>query len=84
MLKDYPDELTIRQADRFKDFESFYELEEAKGYAERTGGQIYTQVDSGSDYPDRLYSKGIRFVNRTGVYIVVRHSRHASSGKGGR
>jgi len=34
-------------------------------------GEIFTQVDSGSDYPDRLYSRGVRFVNRTGVYAFV-------------
>lgn len=73
-MRDYPDQLTIRQADRFKDFESFYELEEAMAYAAKTGGQVYTQVDSGGDYPDRLYSKGVHLVNRTGVYIVVKYS----------
>jgi len=79
-MKGYPDQLTIRQSGRYKNFESFYELDEAKAFAKRTRGQIYTQVDSGSDYPDRLYSKGIHFVNRTGVYIVVKYSRGRPDG----
>lgn len=35
-------------------------------------GEIFTQVDSGAiDHPGVLYSRGIRFVNRTGVYAFV-------------
>ncbi len=40
-------------------------------YANKTGGQIYTQVDwdAAPDYCG--YSKGMRFCNRTGLYEVV-------------
>jgi hypothetical protein len=77
--KSYPDELTL---DEFDDM--FYtgkakarqfgldkeaSIEEVRQYAQKTGGQIYTQVD-GDD--DRMYSKGLRFVNRTGLYEVVK------------
>ncbi len=43
-------------------------VEDVIKYALDTKGQIYTQVDGDTD---RVYSKGLRFVNRTGLYEVV-------------
>ncbi|MGI0060912.1 MAG: hypothetical protein ACREBA_00495 [Nitrosotalea sp.] len=78
MPKPYPDELTLDEFD-----EMFYtgkakakqfgldkdaNIQEVREYAKKTGGQIYTQVDGDQD---RMYSKGLRFVNRTGIYEVV-------------
>ena len=46
-------------------------IEQAQRVAKKTGGVIFTQVDSGGDYPGVFYSKGVHFVNRTGMYAVV-------------
>lgn len=67
----YPDQLTIGQIERYKTLEIFENLDDAKKHRDKINGIIYTQVDSGSDYPDRLYSKGVRVVNATGIYAVV-------------
>lgn len=76
MMKSYPDELTFDEFDdmlwtREKQFglEEQANIEEIKKYAEKISGQIYTQVDGDQD---RMYSKGLRFVNRTGIYEVVK------------
>ena len=37
-------------------------------FAKKTGYQIYTQVDG---HRNVVYAKGLRFVNRTGLYEVV-------------
>ena len=66
---EYPDELTFDQIECYKALRIFEDLKKARGYAEKTGGQIYTQVDGDTD---RLYSKGIRYVNRTGIYAVIK------------
>lgn len=79
MPKPYPDELSLEEFD-----EMFYtgkakakqfgldreaDVREVLKYAEKTGSQIYTQVDGDQE---RMYSKGLRFVNRTGIYEVVK------------
>lgn len=79
MPKQYPDELTLDEFD-----EMFYtgkakvrqfgldkeaDVQDVLKYAKKIGGQIYTQVDGEKD---RMYSKGPRFVNRTGIYEVVK------------
>ena len=76
MMKSYPDELTFDEFDdmpwiKSKQFglEVEANIEEIKKYAEKINGQIYTQVDGDQD---RMYSKGLRFVNRTGIYEVVK------------
>ncbi|MDH2906548.1 MAG: hypothetical protein PXX83_00425 [Candidatus Nitrosotalea sp.] len=72
----YPDELTLDEFDdmpwiKNKQFglDRQANIEEIKKYAEKISGQIYTQVDGDSG---RMYSKGLRFVNRTGIYEVVK------------
>jgi hypothetical protein len=48
------------------------DLETARVISREKGGVIYTQVDSEiSD--DRVLSRGVRVVNRTGMYAVLRH-----------
>ena len=79
MPKQYPDELTLDEFD-----EMFYtgkakvrqfgldkeaDVQDVLKYARKIDGQIYTQVDGDKD---RMYSKGLRFVNRTGLYEVVK------------
>jgi len=67
--KEYPDELTFDQIECYKTLRIFEDLKKARGHAAKIGGQIYTQVDGDAD---RLYSKGIRLVNRTGIYAVIK------------
>ncbi len=79
MPKPYPDELTLDEFDamfytgrakaRQFGLEKEASIAEVLQYAQKTGGQIYTQVDGEQD---RMYSKGLRFVNRTGIYEVVK------------
>ncbi|SMH71300.1 hypothetical protein [Candidatus Nitrosotalea okcheonensis] len=76
MMKKYPDEMTLDEFDEMPWIKSKQfgldrqaSIEEIKKYAEKISGQIYTQVDGDQD---RMYSKGLRFVNRTGIYEVVR------------
>jgi len=78
----FPEEMTIPESEKligegvFSDFETFDDLEVAKtfmeafkrGLSEREV-EVYTQVDS--DSGDRVYVRGIHFVNRTGVYLVA-------------
>lgn len=66
---EYPDELTCDQIECYKTLRIFEDLKKAKKYSEKMKGHIYTQVDSDGGI---LYSKGIRFVNRTGMYAVVK------------
>lgn len=66
---EYPDELTFDQIECYKALRIFEDLKKARGYAEKTSGQIYTQVDGDTD---RIYSKGIHYVNRTGMYAVIK------------
>jgi hypothetical protein len=65
---EYPDELTCDQMWRYKTFRVFQDMKNAWNYAEKTRGQIHTQVDGDTDV---VYSKGIHYVNRTGVYAVI-------------
>lgn len=65
----YPDEMTCDQMAHYKTFEIFQDVKKAHDYAGRINGQIYTQVDGDTDV---VYSKGIRYVNRTGIYAVVK------------
>ncbi|MDE1813817.1 MAG: hypothetical protein KGH87_01100 [Thaumarchaeota archaeon] len=72
----YPDELTLDEFDdmpwiKNKQFGLDWQanIKEMKKYAEKIGGQIYTQVDGDNG---KMYSKGLRFVNRTGIYEVVK------------
>jgi hypothetical protein len=77
--KPYPDELTLDEFDdmfytgkakaRQFGLEKEANVQEVVQYAKEIGGQIYTQVDGDQD---RMYSKGLRFVNRTGLYEVVK------------
>jgi hypothetical protein len=64
-----PDEMTCDQMGRYKTFRIFQDVKIAYGYAKKTNGQIYTQVDGDTDV---VYSKGIHYVNRTGVYAVIK------------
>ena len=66
---EYPDELTCEQIECYKTLRIFEDLKKASSHAAKIGGQIYTQVDGDTDI---LYSKGIRFVNRTGIYAVIK------------
>jgi hypothetical protein len=66
---EYPDEMTCDQMGRYKTFRIFQDIKKAYDYAEEIRGQIYTQVDGDTDV---VYSKGIRYVNRTGIYAVVK------------
>lgn len=66
---EYPDELTCDQIECYKTLKMFDDLKKANDYSDKMKGYIYTQVDGDGDI---LYSKGIRFVNRTGRYAVVK------------
>ncbi len=66
---EYPDELTCDQMGRYRTFRVFEDLKKTKEYATKIDGQIYTQVDGDTDV---IYSKGIRYVNRTGIYAVIK------------
>jgi len=66
----YPEEMTIDESDRlFENFESFDDETKAAKFANKTNGQLYTQVDGDKD---RVYLRGHHFVNRTGWWIVVK------------
>lgn len=82
--KEYPEELTFEEFDSIKwEFAKQFGLDddrpidqivqEIKEFAQKTGGQIYTQVDGETD---RVYSRGLRFVNGTGLYEVVKLEGH--------
>jgi hypothetical protein len=66
---EYPDEMTCDQMGRYKTFRIFQDAKRAMGYAEKAHGEIYTQVDGDIDV---VYSKGIHYVNRTGIYAVIK------------
>jgi hypothetical protein len=83
---EFPDELTMDELD---DLEDKYDSEQfgleddrplneiAKdvlNYAKKHNGIIYTQVDGEED---RVYSKGLRFVNRTGIWeVLIPNKKH--------
>ena len=70
-----PDTLTISQLDTlgYKYKITVFDLENAIHHlhdrVRRNGGIIYTQYDS--EYDERIYCRGLRFTNRTGVYAIV-------------
>lgn len=56
--------------DEYEDM-PYHEVAKAvKKFATENGYQIYTQVDA-DNHDGEMYSMGLRFVNRTGVYEVV-------------
>ena len=78
-IRKYPDELTPSQFDGINwDFTKQFGLYDDRSideiakdvyeFAKKTGYQIYTQVDGDKNI---VYSKGLRFVNRIGLYEVV-------------
>lgn len=84
--KKYPEELTFDEFDSIKwDLELQFGLDDddvsadqivrqVKEFAQKIDGQIYTQVDGETE---RVYSRGLRFVNRTGLYEVVKLEGYA-------
>jgi len=80
-LGEFPDELTFDQFDKLgweskqfglNDSRQNSEIaEDVLKYTKKTGGQIYTQVDWDALPDYRGYSKGMRFVNRTGIWEVI-------------
>jgi len=66
---DYPDEMNCDQMGHYKIFRIFQDVKKADSYAKKMQGQIYTQVDGDTDV---VYSKGIHYVNRTGIYAVIK------------
>lgn len=78
IIRKFPDELTFDQFDDkgweskqfgLDDDRSLTDIvEDVIAYALDNKGQIYTQVDGKTD---RVYAKGLRWINRTGLYEVV-------------
>lgn len=79
-LREYPEELTFDEFDDMpwdsakqfglNDNRELSEIvKDVLAFAEKTKGQIYTQVDGDED---RIYSRGMQFVNRTGLWEVVK------------
>lgn len=68
----YKESLDVGQADRFKIYHSFEYCKQALEFAELIDGQVYTKVDTATPMGFQ-YSRGCRFVNRTGYYIVVKY-----------
>ena len=72
--ENFPEELSLGEMDEL-DSEVFDDLDKAIEYAREHGGQVYTQVDGEED---RMYTRGVHVVNRTGIHAVVRY-RYLSS-----
>jgi len=53
----------------YEHFKTFENSRNAKYYADKIGGHLYTQVDAGMTVS---YVKGFTFVNRTGIYLVIK------------
>lgn len=68
-MNKYPKLLTIRKTDEYEHFKTFENSRNAKYYADKIGGHLYTQVDAGMTVS---YVKGFTFVNRTGIYLVIK------------
>ena len=64
----YPEELSLGEMDELVS-EVFDGLDKAIEYVKEHGGQVYTQVDGEKD---RMYTRGVHVVNRTGMYAVVK------------
>ena len=78
-IRKYPYTITTRQFDDIDwDFTKQFGLNDDRPnneiardvleFAKKTGYQIYTQVDG---HRNVVYAKGLRFVNRIGIYEVV-------------
>jgi len=73
--KNYPEVLTLDEADEFENFKTFTNegpynnLRAAVEFAKKVSGIVYTQVDG--DDGSVLYGRGFHLVNRTGVYAVA-------------
>ncbi|WP_202320376.1 hypothetical protein [Archaeoglobus neptunius] len=72
----FPEVITAHDSLHGVSFETFDDLELAKTFADclkkslsEREVEIYTQVDD--DRGDRVYVRGLQWVNRTGVYAVV-------------
>lgn len=70
---EYPDEMTCDQMGHYKTFRIFQDIEKALNYTKEISGQIYTQIDGDNDV---VYSKGVHYVNRTGVYMLSSKLRY--------
>ena len=73
MTKNYPKYFV--NGNRFEVWEDFNQsdsydedLQKAKKYAKKVGGEIYTQIDTGGSSVG--YMKGIHFVNRLGYAVL--------------
>jgi len=71
--KEMPLILTVEECDDyiyvvFSNEYDFINLYRAQKFVKQSNGILYTQIDGEKD---RVYSKGIHFVNRTGIYLVV-------------
>ena len=56
--------------DEYADMPIHEVAEAVKKFATENGYQIYTQVDA-DNHDCEMYSRGLRFVNRTGIYEAV-------------
>ena len=81
-MKEFPAVLTTEEFDFFGfDFEKQFGLNDDRHnsfisadvskYAKENSCQIYSQVDP-DEGPDCVYARGLRFVNRVGIYWAVR------------
>ncbi|TET75436.1 MAG: hypothetical protein E3J56_00630 [Candidatus Aminicenantes bacterium] len=75
MEKDYPEELTMYQSEKFPVFKRFddsdsykKDYQKALAYAKKVHGQVYTMVD-GEDNKT-YYLKGLHYVNRFGFCVL--------------
>ena len=73
--EDYPEELTMSQADEYPLFKTFCDsnsykkdYERAVKFAKKKKGQIYTMID-GEDNKTH-YWKGLHYVNRFGFCVL--------------
>jgi hypothetical protein len=75
--KRMPGVLTMTQADMIEKFKGFEDELRANRYANKTKGQLYTQVDveRAKDGRDVAYLRGYHLVNRTGYWVVVKPSK---------
>ena len=67
--EDYPEELTISEADI--EFDEMFVTEDriqAGEHANKTGGQLYTQIQDMTT----AFLRGFHVVNSTGRYLVVK------------
>lgn len=72
---DMPEELTLSESEEYEWFGGFETYKEAKRIANKTGGTVYTQVDTDVKPDFVTYLKGWHIVNGTGWFIVLRKIR---------